>query len=166
MKDFLLTEKGDLVFHQEKPPEKIEMKFGISDSPMFLLSFDSENKEKEIKGFHFYFRTQVEKTKSKLKIAEREDAITQAIKIRLKTQVGDIKDRQGIGSILYAYKHENVLTPTLKNRISQAISEAIKDIVPDAEVEVTREKVDHNLTYSGFVAYIYVNGKRLLRFYI
>ena len=66
--------------------------------------------------------------------------IYQQIQIRLNSALGTIKNNENIGSKLELYKH-NLLNPEKDydySLIQQCVYNAIKDILPQAEITVTK----------------------------
>ena len=55
--------------------------------------------------------------------------------LRLKTQLGELKNRKTIGSRLDEVKHNYLFMEETKNRIEIIAKEAIKDIYPNAIVK-------------------------------
>lgn len=169
MKDFLLTEKGDLVFRHKNSLASMEISYTTNQHPGFCLQFKTIN-ENEIQPrsrFHLMFKTAASPVKSGAVLVDGLDALTQNIKIRLASQRGEIRDRLNVGSEVHLLKHAPVTDPSLIGRIQKEIEQALQDIVPGISVKVTREKMHgYNLKYSGYVANIFQYGQKLLRFYI
>ena len=168
MNDFLLNDKGDLMFTRDNLVSRFRMDFLIGEQDGFCARFDTQGADSQQpeSQFRVRFKTSNLPARAGAMVVEKDSALAQAIRIRLKTQRGEILERSRIGSDIYRYKHEPVNNPTLARRIEQTVREAIVDILPEATVQVVREKVPHNIRNSGYVAGIYLHGRRLLKFHI
>lgn len=169
MNDFLISQKGDLLFTQDGVASQFRIAFVVGEMENFMVSFATLNNavhEPLVNGFTLSFLTADRNVKKSAAVISGADGLVQAIQIRLLTQRGEIRSRLNLGSDIHLYKHRPVNDATLAHRIEEVVRAALVDVLSNATVKVVREKVDHNLSHSGYVAEIYQSGRRLLRFYI
>ena len=73
-------------------------------------------------------------------VTNEEDYIYQQIQIRLNSALGTIKNNENIGSKLELHKH-TLLNPKKDydySAVQQCVRDAIKDILPQAEITVSK----------------------------
>lgn len=150
MFDFTLNKNGDILFKQsDRYKSSLQFDFFITQTNGLIFDFYIDNyetnyliKEKNVyPGLQLDF--QIEKIKEDKEIVcvtKEEDYIYQQIQIRLSSALGTIRNNENIGSELELYKH-NLLNPEKDynySLIQQCVYNAIKDILPQAEITVTK----------------------------
>jgi phage baseplate assembly protein W len=162
MFDFAITQTGDLIFTESnyiKKPFKI--RFAITKAKVLRVKFDLSDcyDEPQVQnGIKVTFNIENVRKDKKAALVFDEQAKTQAIKMRLATALGEVVDRESIGSTLEMYKHKPLFEKSTINGITAAVIDAIKDIVSNVQVKVM-PVVNTSAGYSQDMAiYIYEDG--------
>lgn len=139
--DFLLDSRGDISFEssQKEEDERFTFNFHYATSDSLLFNFFTEingTKKREPEMLQFNFNTYTILYDKKNKLISGNDFIKQSIKIALETELGTIRENAEIGSNMYKYRHMFMEEDKVIDYIKACAEEAIKDIVPDAEVNV------------------------------
>lgn len=138
MTDLMLTKTGDLMFVSEVRAQNfVKLSFCISDTNACKLDFFIEDSN-PIKPSHSQVKISFELNDKKKtytsKVVTKKDFSKQACMFRLKTQLGELKARKGIGSKLEQVRHNFLFSDDTKVRVEAIAKEAIKDIYPNATV--------------------------------
>jgi phage baseplate assembly protein W len=139
--DFYLDSRGDLSFEtaSREETEQFTFNFHYATSDSLLFNFFTEihgTKKREPGMLQFNFNTYEVLYDKKNRIITGDDYIQQAIRLQLETEIGTLRENETMGSDLYKYKHMFMDEREVINVIKECVSRAIKDIVPDAEVNV------------------------------
>lgn len=150
MFDFTLNKNGDILFKQsDRYKSSLQFDFFITQTNGLIFDFYIDNyetnsliKEKNVyPGLQFDFQIEkIKEDKEIMCVTKEEDYIYQQIQIRLSSALGTIRNNENIGSELELYKH-NLLNPEKDynySLIQQCAYNAIKDILPQAEITVTK----------------------------
>lgn len=150
MRDFQLTESGDLMFTENSNTDNgLVISFHVSENKGFRLTFmvaesDFISPNNIDESLCISFDTVKLLNNKEIIVLDDEGGTNQAIKIRLATELGDIKNREGIGSKLSLVKHKNLYDSKNIQLVKEYVQSAISDIAPNASVAVT----PHNMTYN------------------
>lgn len=145
MVDLALNDNGDLVFIEESfdLKNKLNLKFIISKSDSLRLNFYINNIAK-IKNNHNTLKLNFEiNIPTYNKICETisdEEALEQAIKLRISTSLNSVKGNKEMGSSIEEFKHQNISEEKLFERLSNEISRCLEDILPNNRVTVSKYK--------------------------
>lgn len=138
MKDFMLTQTGDLMFVTEKrTSSRVKIKFLFSESPVVKLQFyidgchSIQPSENQIK---LSFDITDQKTTHSVKLAEKKECARQAAIIRFRTSRGELAERTQIGSRLEMIKHNYLFSEQTNSSAVAIAKEALYDIMPYATV--------------------------------
>lgn len=158
MKDFFLTPRGDLsIINATNTSHKLEINFITTYSNALCLNFfteDTSSLKAPKSGLTINFNTHILNHDKEIRVISGDDAMEQAIKIRLSSALGSIKENESIGSRLEEVVHKLVDSPGLNNKVISIIQEAIADIIPDAEIHLGSINSKY-LNYSnGFIVTI------------
>ena len=139
--DFLLNSRGDLSFESmpQKEAEQLIFNFHYATSDSLLFNFFTEIngvKKREPEMLQFNFNTYTILYDKENKLISGEEYIQQAIKIALETELGTLRENTDLGSDLYKYKHMFMNETKVVEYVREAVYKAIKDIVPDAVVNI------------------------------
>lgn len=146
--DFALNDNGDIAFIQSsRKSEAFQLDFLIADSNSLRLDFFVNNTKEQsyldgmIPGliFNFYLDN-IEYDKDILLLESKEDIVFQQIKIRLNTALSTIKNNEALGSEIDNLKHR-ILNGNDKDKyedVIDCIRNAIKDVLPNAEITVKK----------------------------
>lgn len=143
--DFKLNKKGDLLFkYSTRDTSSLQFDFFVSNTNGLIFDFyvDSPNLQKYlpdlIPQFTFDFFVDSPVNNKEICSVEGDDYLEQQVKIRLTSALGSITGNESVGSRLDDYRHM-LLNPDKENDYSDIIlcvEQAIKDILPNATVEV------------------------------
>ena len=166
--DFQLNKNGDILFKQSDHNKNyLQFDFYVASSNGLRFDFYVDNyinSQQYLSGlqpsFAFDFYIDVPKNnKEILCIDDKEDYIYQQIKIRLNSAIGSIENNEKIGSDLDKYRHI-LLNPDKENDYSaliNSVKEAIKDILPNAEVNVYNRPSIYTDFTNSIIVYIVQN---------
>lgn len=141
MRDLLLTDNGDITFEDvQLYKNSFELNFITSKSNALTLNFHIENLlDNNISdGLTINFGVYIPTNNKTIRIVEDSEYIEQAIKIRLKTPLGTLKNNTLIGSKLDNHKHRYIDDKSLVSDIKSCVKTAIEDILPDAIIEIEK----------------------------
>lgn len=168
MLDFKITDSGDLAFSDEISSEKIRIRFSIADYPTFLLSFDTDfrkvNKKEEGLTISFDTNSTLD-LNDKFSSAKNDEEIIQAIRIGVRTELGELDQRSTVGSTLLLYKHKRIDISLLNN-----VKNIIQDIVNSVSgndtysVEAVQEEGTGNFYCHNITIYIYRDNELFYSF--
>lgn len=143
--DFKLNKKGDLLFeYSSRDSSSLQFDFFVSNTNGLIFDFyvDSPNSQKYLSdltpGLMFKFFIDSPEHNKEICIIEDDEYIEQQIKIRLTSALGSIRGNETVGSRLDDYRHI-LLNPDKENSyadIIYCVEQALKDILPNATVEV------------------------------
>ena len=153
MIDFQLNKNGDLLFEESQIiNNSFELNFFVSQSDMLIMNLYTENlspfsylenkKEDRILAPGICMNMYLKKAENNKEIvlAKNEDYLEQQIKIRLQTALNTLLNNEDIGSDLDLYRHNIIMDKDDFGTIKESVKRAIKDILPDAEIDV--EKIE------------------------
>lgn len=165
--DFLLNKKGDILFKQsDRDNSSLQFDFFVAKSKGMMFNFYVDNFENQKYlddldpqfAFKFYIDNP-EYDKEIVCIDSEDDLLYQQIKIRLNSALGTIKNNESLGSTLDNYRH--ILLNPDKNKgyaeLITCVKDAIKDILPDAKVEIYNSSTIYTDFCNSIVVVIVVN---------
>jgi phage baseplate assembly protein W len=162
MFDFALTQKGDLIFVQDQTKKKaLKISFILSNSIARKIQFnilDAVPETELSNGMKISFMMEELPYNKSAMIVQGDIALSQALKIRLSTSIGELKYRTKIGSMLESVKHKQIFNDATLIKTQNAITDAIKDLIADAEVDVVPYVTRDNGYSQGLKLCIYQNG--------
>lgn len=142
MKDLFLTPRGDLAITETvNQRSRLEINFLVTYSNALCIDFyieDTYSNELPKNSLCINFNTKHLEYNKELRTITGNDALVQAIKIRIMSALGSIKGNENIGSRIEEVIHEFIDTPNLHNNLVKIIQEAISDIVPSSEVSINK----------------------------
>ena len=109
-------------------------------------------------GLQYNFYVYTPKYDKSIKTVSRSSFIQQAIKIRLYTELGTIRNSSDLGSDLYSIMHSNIPNDKLKVKIENLVKVAISDILPNATVTVYFLNTDY-LNYHDSIKIVIINDE-------
>lgn len=147
--DFKLNKKGDLLFkYSTRDTSSLQFDFFVASSNGLMFDFyiDSPNSQKYlpdlIPQFTFDFRIYSPENDKEICTVSDTEYLEQQVKIRLTSALGSIRGNESVGSRLDDYRHM-LLNPDKEvgyADIIYCVEQAIKDILPNAKVEVHKKK--------------------------
>jgi phage baseplate assembly protein W len=168
MFDFALTQSGDLVFIENKEKHKpLRIDFVIANAGVKKISFKIEDSlplQKSKNGMSILFDVKETINNKKAMTINGASAKSQAIKIRLRTTLGELAERKNIGSKLELAKHKPLYLEATAATVTEYVKEAIKDILPDAEVRVTPITTTNMGYHQTMHIYIYNKGFLIFKY--
>lgn len=168
MFDLAITESGDLMFLEEDKKEKdFKVTFNISAGKTLKLSFKVDNsstiQKRTNEDLVVSFKIRNKVNNKKALTVSNNNALIQAIRIRLLTSIGEIKIRPEFGSKLELVKHRPLYDKKVQITAAEYIKDAISDILPSATIKV-KPVINHNMNYSQCLcAYIYKGDKMIYK---
>ena len=138
MFDFKLTERGDLMLVESSAIDtKVKIDFMLSKSQPVRIDFYLDNFiEQDAKGAKLQFEINGKNEKYHCRTIEGTAAVQQACILRLKTELGDMKNNESIGSTLESIRHQPIHDTLVQNNINTIAKQAISDILPNAKITV------------------------------
>lgn len=164
MKDFYLTPRGDLsISNITTDYNKLEINFITSFSNALCLNFfieDTKNNKFSSSSLKINFNIEKPNYDKEVKIISGDECIQQAIKIRLKSALGSIRENLEIGSSLEEIMHELVDNKNVINSLKKSIANAISDIIPNPTIIISQPKSKYINYSTGFNVIIIDNDKQ------
>jgi hypothetical protein len=168
MQDFKITNSGDLAFSNDIFTETMTIKFVMAKYPSFLLSFKTEEKNENIKpeGFTISFDTNKQpNTSSKFASVKENNEIAQAIRIRIRSELGELRNNSSIGSVLLLHKHKRINSEEPIEQIKSIINNIVSNITEEEfYVEVVQENGSGNFYCQNITVYIYLKNELIYQF--
>lgn len=163
MKDFYLTPRGDLsISNINTDYKKLEINFITSFSNALCLNFFIDDiKQNNLSSTSLSINFNIEKPNynKEVRIVSGEECIEQAIKIRLATALGSVRENLDIGSTLEELVHELVDSKRIVNSLKNCIANAISDIIPNPIILVNKPKTKY-VDYSTGFKIVIINGDK------
>ena len=142
MKDLFLTPRGDLAIKDISNSQKrLEVNFITSKSNALGINFyieDTSSLKAYKNSLSLSFSIDKPEYNKELEMISGDAYMEQAIKIRLLTSLGSLRGNSDIGSKLELVIHEFVDSPTTISSLQKIIKEAIYDLIPNAEVRISK----------------------------
>lgn len=168
MYDLMLTDNGDIAFEiSEQLKDSLQINFVLSKSNALILDFFIDNFVESYNTDGLQINFNIFKTLNNKSCREvtGQNYYEQAIKIRLNSALGSIKGNEQIGSKLDLYKHEYVDSQYLDSNLKKIIKEAIKDILPNAEITLSKSKTQY-LNYSNSYVVNIIDKDKHIEYYL
>lgn len=171
MIDFKLNNLGDIDFEMANRYPAYQIDFVISKRKVYVVSFMTKNEKNIIpmsNNYKIIFQTRVKDPKIKKKIIAVSDDIEtlQAIAIRLKTELGELKYNKNLGSELSRMMHQDLLSETTLKLIEKYSEEAVKDINEELTAKATIEETDGYFGLETIKIHIYNKTGNMIYEYI
>ena len=168
MLDFKITNSGDLAFSNEIFTETMTVKFIVSRHPSFLLRFKTDEKTENEKsdGFIVTFDTNKEPDLSnKIASTKENDEIAQAIRIRIRNELGELRNNIEVGSTLLLYKHKVIESGKLIEKIESIVNNIVSSITDkEFTVKAVQENGSGNFFCQNITVYIYLKDELIYQF--
>ena len=141
MIDFLLTPEGDLSFVEDQlENNRLKIDFYKTKSNALRILFDiaaGAELEPSSTALTINFNVLTNTPNKKALIAKDERYLIQQLLMRLKTSLGELPERQEIGSTLETVKHKRLNDKTTKAAVEAIVSSAIQDLYDGYLVKAT-----------------------------
>lgn len=164
MKDFYLTPRGDLAISNiNTDNNKLEINFITSYSNALCLNFfieDVQSTKLNPSSLRINFNIEKPSYDKEIKIISGDEYMQQAIKIRLNSALGSIRENLDIGSTLEELIHELVDNKNIINSLKTAIAKAIYDIIPNPTIIISQPKSKYINYSTGFNIVVIDNDKQ------
>ena len=146
MIDFKLNDKGDLVIGYPEEFERFRINFVTGEFPKLRIVFKGEAEEKIAPESVFCVRFYTDENEREhdkiLETVKEDEEKAQSIAIRLKTELGELKNfYYDFGSELVDFRHVDLLNDTHWSKLEDKVKTAIQDIIPYDESSVTINRV-------------------------
>ena len=142
MKDLFLTPRGDLAIKNiNNDYKRLEINFVTSKSNALGINFYLEDTlplKASMNSLSLSFSIEKPEYNKELELISGDAYMEQAIKIRLLTSLGSLRGNSDIGSKLELVIHEFVDSPTTISSLQRIVKEAIYDLIPNAEVRISK----------------------------
>lgn len=163
MKDFYLTPRGDLSINNINTDyKKLEINFVTSFSNALCLNFFMEDTKKNMStptSLSINFNVEKPVYDKEIKIISGDEAMEQAIKIRLSSALGSIRENLDIGSTMEEIIHELIDNKSIVNSLKKCIENAISDIIPSPIIYIEKPKTRY-IDYSTSFKVIVIDGDK------
>lgn len=168
MFDFKLTKKGDLdLDYGDDVGVAQKVTFVVSDQEVQRISFVTmplkvHTKPPAEQRISFKFAS-FDDTSFVEKSLQDDDELAQAVYLALRTEAGDVYDRNA-GTSFYQLKHMIVKTGADLNRIANRIATIVGEILPGAEIELSEQEYPDAgyFRYQSYVVIIRNGGRKIL----
>lgn len=169
MLDFKITNSGDLAFSNNIISEEIIIRFTIARHPSLTVFFDTPQRvfNKKEEGLTISFDTnKVLNLNDKFATVRSDDELVQAIRVRIRTELGELKRKENVGSTISLWKHKKIDDDMLNN-----IKNIVQDIVFEVtnserySVEAVRKEGIGNFYCQNITVYIYREKDLIYQFY-
>ena len=164
MKDFYLTPRGDLAINNiTSDYRKLEVNFITSFSNALCLNFfveDTKQKNPNSTSININFKIEKPEYDKEIKLVSGNEAIEQAIKIRLSSALNSIRGNENIGSNLEEYIHELIDNKSLASSLKASIKNAISDIIPNPVIMLEKPKSKYVSYNTSFKVVIIDNDRQ------
>lgn len=167
--DFQISASGDLVMEERARSKQLEIAFRVSKSPGIEVSFHVLNEKTPIenKGLKFTFDVTKDSDLSQnVKVIREIEEKIQLIQIALMTELGELVNKKGLGSLLRLYKHTDIHSEVNLNQIKASVLNAIQKILDEPSVKVVPQNGVGNLYFHNVSIYIYENKTQIFKFYL
>lgn len=142
MKDLFLTPRGDLAVENiSDSKQRLNINFITSRSNALRINFFIEDTfEKYKKETSLLINFDIEKIKNdkELRVISGDLAMEQAIKIRLFTALGSLKQNEDIGSKLELVMHEFIDKESTLENLKKYISQSISDLISNPIIHINK----------------------------
>lgn len=167
--DFKIGNTGDLVLENKARSSQLEVTFRVSKHPGLEVSFHILNEKKPIKNKGLKFTFDVTKdsdlSQNAKVIRDIEEKI-QLIRITLMTELGELVNKPGLGSLLKLYKHKDIHSEENLNEIKSTVLKCIEGILDEPSVKAIPQNGAGNLYFHNVSIYIYENKTQIFKFYL
>lgn len=167
--DFKISNSGDLVLEEKTRSKQLELMFRVSEVPGLEISFHILNEKAPIenKGLKLTFDVMKDSDLSQnAKVIRDIEEKIQLIKIALMTELGELVNKPGLGSLLKLYKHKDIHSTSNLNNIETTVMNVVQKILDDPTVKVIPQNGAGNLYFHNVSIYIYENKVQIFKFYI
>lgn len=163
MKDFYLTPRGDLsIDNISTDHKKLEINFMTSFSNALCLNFfieDVQNNKFSPTCLQVNFEVLLPSYDKEIKVISGDECMVQAIKIRLNSALGSIRENLDIGSTLEELVHKLIDNPNIVSSLKTSIANAISDIIPNPVIIISQPKSRYINYSNGFNVIIIDNDR-------
>ncbi|MGG2085303.1 hypothetical protein [Lysinibacillus pakistanensis] len=167
--DFKVSNSGDLVLEEKTRSRQFELTYRISEVPGLEVSLHVLNEKvlKENKGLKLTFDVMKNSDLSQnAKVIRDVEEKIQLIKIALMTELGELVNKPGLGSLLKLYKHKDIHSISNLNKIKVTVINVIQRILENPTVKAVPQNGAGNLYFHNVSIYIYENKVQIFKFYI
>ena len=151
MKDLFLTPRGDLSIENIiDSKERLEINFITSKSNALRLNFfveDTFSKNLPANSLAINFKIDIPKEDKEFRIISGSLAMEQAIKMRLLTSLGSLRENTDIGSTLETVIHSFIDKDSTLIQLEKIIKNAISDLIPNPTITISKPNTKY-LDYS------------------
>ncbi|MEK5433959.1 hypothetical protein MKY88_24465 [Lysinibacillus sp. FSL R7-0073] len=167
--DFKVSNSGDLVLEKKTRSRQLELTYRISEVPGLDISFHVLNGKVPIanKGLKLSFDVMKDSDLSKnAKVIRDVEEKIQLIRIALITELGELVNKPGLGSLLKLYKHKDIHSISNLNNIKETVMNVVQSILENPKVKAVPQNGAGNLYFHNVSIYIYENKVQIFKFYI
>lgn len=169
--DFLINNQGDLIFDKYRSLSKFKIFFRQSKYPIFRIKFLQETDyihSANSNNFKIRFKTTDLLSNENIinSVIHNIEELKQRIMILLRTEYQELGNNL-IGSKLYTYKHQDILSESVQNNIIDTVTKEINSIVDSntvVKVTVSPKKIDGPFYCQNLNIYIYLNEQLIYSF--
>lgn len=164
MKDLFFTSRGDLAIEDINDTRKrLEINFLTSKSNALQLNFfisDTYQKNNSLNSLLINFNIETPLYNKEIRLINGDQAIEQAIKIRLLSSMNSIVGNKDIGSKLELIVHKFLDLEDTEQLAIKYIAEAIRDIIPNPSITIKKINSKYTDYSNGFNVVIIDKDKK------
>lgn len=167
--DFKISNTGDLVLEDKARSKQLEVTFRVSEFPGLEVSFHVLNEKEPVenKGLKFTFDVTKDSDLSQnVKVIRDVEEKIQLIRIALMTELGELVNKPGLGSLLKLYKHKDIHSETNLSDIKTTVLKCVQGILDEPSVKVIPQNGAGNLYFHNVSIYIYESKTQIFKFYL
>lgn len=168
MFDFKLTKKGDLDLDYGDDINSVQkVSFVVSDYEAQRIRFVTMplavQPKKPAEQRVSFKLADIEDTSFVEKSIQDEDELMQAVYLALRTESGDVYDRN-VGTVLYKLRHMVVRDEAELKQLAVRIASIVNKVVPGADIELLEEEYPDAgfFRYQSFVIRILLGDRKIL----
>lgn len=170
MIDLEVNNAGDIVLERPTDFPKMDVSFVMAAYPALQIQFMTAKNEKAevpLPETSLSIRFKINEDSIKgigCSLINEKDALRQLIMLRLRTECGDIYNQPGYGSRINDYKHTDIRSETIRNKIASIVYDIVKDLLEEPSVIIKGEQSSSFFYCQNLNIYIYENGRLFFSF--
>lgn len=167
MFDLKIDQNGDLTLvKNEVKGARVKVEFYLTTSKAIKVNF-------ELEGFSSKHRGQVQVSFDidnhqdiyKFETVNDLNGLKQACDIRIKTELGDMRNNQTIGSKMQSLIHQPLFNTFVIKSAEEAVKDALTDILPNAQISAEPKVIQSNKKYEQVMSFSIYDEDTLIAYH-
>lgn len=160
--DFALDDRGDFMLSTPPTHQRLRLSWINSNHPVLKLSFEqgqpcSERKKYTRLRIDFIADRDSRVAHRKFTVVNDRSELRQRIMIRLRTEKGEMKLFEDLGSFLVTQRHEDIMSDKVKAYVESIVLLELSDILARPKVVAVPKRKDGPFFCQNMNVYIYEN---------